>query len=157
MHYGGTKVNWSNAGFGGKKSASGFNIGSKFLFKSTKHVYRPISMKNCATTSGTKNNPETSSREASCSNLFNAIRSVKNDEVLGANEGSSMRVETDVDEGQKADVAEGKKAHEQSTSNVVGMGDEDSDSEVKEVVNETTSFMASKSGGGDGKKSLYDR
>ncbi|GJT85075.1 prostamide/prostaglandin F synthase [Tanacetum coccineum] len=62
--------------------------------------------------------------------------------------GSSMRVETDVDEGQKA--------HEQPTSNVAGMGDEDSDSEVEEVVNETSGFISSKSGGGIGRKNLYE-
>ncbi|GJU05337.1 zinc knuckle CX2CX4HX4C containing protein [Tanacetum coccineum] len=65
----------------------------------------------------------------------------------GANGGCFMRVETDVNE----------LAHEHPTSNVAGVGDEDSDNEVEEVVNEPTSFMASKSGGGIGRKSLYER
>ncbi|GJV81613.1 putative mitochondrial protein [Tanacetum coccineum] len=142
-------------------------------FKSTKHVYRLVSKNNGATTSGTKKNNEAPSREVSCLNHFDALRSVENDDVLGANRGSSMRVETDVDEGQMADaepihsfpstpddvtlVSEIQLTHEQPMSNVVGIGDEDNDNEVQEVVNQTTGFMAFKSRGGIGRKSLYER
>ena len=48
-------------------------------------------------------------------------------------------------------------AHEEPTSNVAGMDDEDSDNEVEEVFNETSGFMASKSGGGIKRKSIYER
>lgn len=82
-----------------------------------------------------------------------------------------MRAETVVDEGQKAYakpiqilpstsndltlVIEVQLTHEEPTSNVADMGDEDSDNEVKEVFNEASGFMASKSRGGIGRKSLY--
>ncbi|GJR39548.1 RNA-directed DNA polymerase, eukaryota [Tanacetum coccineum] len=56
-------LHWSNARIGGKKLASGFYIGSKFQFKSTKQVYR-VSKKNGATTSSMKNNTEARSRES---------------------------------------------------------------------------------------------
>nr|GEZ72529.1 hypothetical protein [Tanacetum cinerariifolium]GFA33420.1 hypothetical protein [Tanacetum cinerariifolium] len=74
IHYAGTKVNQINAGNSGKKPANDFNMGSKFQFKSTKQVYRLVSKKNVATNSGTKNNTETPSQEASCLNPFNALR-----------------------------------------------------------------------------------
>ncbi|GJR34111.1 hypothetical protein Tco_1209795 [Tanacetum coccineum] len=77
-------------------------MGSKFLFKSTKQVYKHVSKKSGATTSGTKNNTKIPSREAGGSNPFEALRAVENDDVLCANGGSSMRVETDVDAGKKA-------------------------------------------------------
>nr|GEV40428.1 retrovirus-related Pol polyprotein from transposon TNT 1-94 [Tanacetum cinerariifolium] len=80
---------------------------------------------------------------------------------------------TAVDDGQKADaepiqmvpstpndvtlVNDVQLAHWELTTNVVGMGDEDSDNEVKEVFNKTTGFMASKSGGGIKSKSVYER
>ncbi|GJY23961.1 ATPase, F1/V1/A1 complex, alpha/beta subunit [Tanacetum coccineum] len=98
--------------------------------------YKPVSKNNGATTSGTKNNTETPSQETSCSNPFDALRAVENDDLLGAN-GVQL-------------------AHEQPTSNVSGMSYEDSDDEVEEVVNETTCFMASKSGSGIERKSLYE-
>ncbi|PWA79338.1 hypothetical protein CTI12_AA207610 [Artemisia annua] len=108
-----------------------------------------------------------------CCNPFDALRSVENDDILGASEGSSMRAETDVDEGKKVDakpiqiltstpndvtlVNEVQLAHEEPTSNVAGRDDEDNNNEVEEVYNETSGFMASKSGGGIGRKSLYER
>ena len=54
-------------------------------------------------------------------------------------------------------VNEVQLTHEEPTSNVAGMGDDDSDNEVEEVFNETIGFMASKSEGGIGKKILYER
>ena len=99
-----TKLNRSNARISGKKLASGFNMSSKFQFKSTKQLYKPICKKNGATLNGTKNNTEKPSREASCSNPFNALRLVENDDVLGANGGNSLRAKNVVDEGQKADA-----------------------------------------------------
>ncbi|GJU30800.1 hypothetical protein Tco_1174389 [Tanacetum coccineum] len=132
VHSGGAKLNRrSNAGVGEKKQVSGFNMGSKFQFKSIKQVFKPVSKKNDATTSSMKNNTKTPSREASCSNPFDAFRSVENDDVLGTNGGSSMRAGT--------------------------AGDEDNDNEVEEVFNKTTCFMAFKSGGGIGSKSIYER
>ncbi|GKE55626.1 hypothetical protein Tco_1494811 [Tanacetum coccineum] len=119
VHSGGAKLNRrSNAGVDEKKQVSGFNMGSKFQFKSIKQVVKPVSKKNDATTSSMKNNTKTPSREASCSNPFDAFRSVENDDVLG-----------------------------EPTSNVVGKGDVDNDNEVEEVFNKTTCFMAFTSGG----------
>nr|GEY23572.1 hypothetical protein [Tanacetum cinerariifolium] len=77
-------------------------------FTSNKHD-RPVSKKNGATTSGTKNNTKTPSQEASCSNQFDTLRLIENDDVLSENRGSCMRVETDVAEGQNDDVDEGHK------------------------------------------------
>ena len=72
-----------------------------------------------------------------------------------------MRAEIVVYEGQKADVKpiqilpstpnditlvnEVQLAHEEPTSNVAGIDDEDSDNEVEEVFNETVGFIESKS------------
>ncbi|PWA58725.1 reverse transcriptase domain-containing protein [Artemisia annua] len=85
-----------------KRAVLGINMSLKFQFKSTKQVYKPISKKSGASTSDTKKNPETTRQEASTSNPFDALMSVDNDDVLGANWGSSIGAETVVDEGQKA-------------------------------------------------------
>ena len=49
-------MNRSNIGNGENKLGSGFNMGSKFQFKSNKQVYKLVSKKNGATISGMKNN-----------------------------------------------------------------------------------------------------
>jgi hypothetical protein len=141
----------SNAGVGGKKQVSGFNMGSKFQFKSTKWVYKHVFKKKCTTTSGIKNNTETTSKEESCSNPFDALRSAENDDVLGANRSSYIRAETDVDEGNKPDaepihilismpndvilVNEVQLANKEPTFNMADIGDEDSDDKVEDVFN----------------------
>ena len=56
-------------------------MGSKFKFKSSKQAYKLVYKKNGATTSGT-NNTQTLRQEASCSNPFETLRSVENDDVL---------------------------------------------------------------------------
>ena len=48
-----------------------------------------------------KNNIEIPSREASCSNPFDALRSFENGDVLGANWGCFMRAEIVSDEGKR--------------------------------------------------------
>nr|GEV39925.1 hypothetical protein [Tanacetum cinerariifolium] len=74
------------------------------LVNSLYHYFIVYSNKNGATTSGTKNNTEPPSQEESFLNPFGALRSDENNDVLGANGGCSMRVETDVDVGKKADA-----------------------------------------------------
>ncbi|GJS52540.1 hypothetical protein Tco_0625902 [Tanacetum coccineum] len=60
-------------------------------------------------------------RERKKTEKIRAKRAIENDDVLGANGGGSMRVDTYV-----------QLAHEQPTSNVAGMSDEDSDNEVED-------------------------
>lgn len=163
------QISKNNDGFqhASKKAVCGINMGPKVQYRSIKHVYNPISKKNGASTRSTKKYPETTRQEASTSNPFDALRSVDNDDVLGTNGGSSMGVETVVEEGQKAHAEPVTNEQPSPTlSKVVGsntgkskVGDvtnEDSDSEVEEVFDETAGFMASNSGGGTGRKSLYD-
>nr|GEY34139.1 reverse transcriptase domain-containing protein [Tanacetum cinerariifolium] len=77
---------------------------------------------------------------------IDGVGGTSNDANEGTNRGSSMKVEIDLDEAQMADA---NPIHS-------FLSDEDSDNEVQEVVNQTTGFMAFKSRGGIGRKSLYE-
>ncbi|GJY93808.1 hypothetical protein Tco_0509590 [Tanacetum coccineum] len=58
-------------------------------FKQTKQVYRPVSQKNSASTSGKKNQGGSSRQEVSNLNPFDALNLVENDDDLGTNGGNS--------------------------------------------------------------------
>nr|GEU55909.1 hypothetical protein [Tanacetum cinerariifolium] len=114
--------------------------------------------KNGASTSGTKNYYKTSRQETSTSNPLDALRTIKNDDGSGANGGSSKRaenVDTNVSMktlGENKDVA-GSNIGKNKESDVA---DIESESDVDEVYNKSTSLRASKGGDGTGKKSLYE-
>ncbi|GKB92673.1 hypothetical protein Tco_0964945 [Tanacetum coccineum] len=86
----------------------------------TKQVYQPVSKKTGATTSDKKKQEGLPKQEVSNSNPFDVLNYVENDHVLGSNGGNS-----------KLDDKEANSPY--------------SDSEVKEVFNETAGFMASTS------------
>nr|GEY40125.1 hypothetical protein [Tanacetum cinerariifolium] len=72
-----------------RQTTRGVLVGQKVSFKSTKQIYRPISNKNDASTSGKKKQTEVSRQEVSNSNPFDAFNWVKNDDDLGTNGGIS--------------------------------------------------------------------
>ncbi|GJV98120.1 hypothetical protein Tco_1553372 [Tanacetum coccineum] len=99
----------------------GVSVGPNVSFKSTKHIYRPISNKNGANTSGKKKQVEVA-RENVNSNPFDALNFVEDDLDLGTN-GRNSKL----------------------------LGNVDSESEVKVVFEETANLTASTSfkGGSD--------
>ncbi|GJZ74398.1 retrotransposon protein, putative, ty1-copia subclass [Tanacetum coccineum] len=72
-----------------RKAAKGVQVGSKVAFKPIKQVYRHVSNRNNASTSGKKKQAVVSSREVSNSNSFDVNNSVENDDHLGTNRGHS--------------------------------------------------------------------
>ncbi|GJS00878.1 DNA helicase [Tanacetum coccineum] len=144
---------------------------------------QPVSKKNDASSSGTKKQAETTRQEANTSIPFDTLNTVENDGDLGSNRGTSnlgKKVVNDVADSsnETKKVTETNKVGADlyatsipNTSNVTlnKLDDPvnvDSDSEVKEVYNETASFMAqtgskinkvAKNGSGVGNKRLYER
>ncbi|GJY44862.1 hypothetical protein Tco_0433075 [Tanacetum coccineum] len=72
-----------------RQAAKGVQVGSKVAFKPIKQVYRHVSNRNNASTSGKKKQAVVSSREVSNSNSFDVNNSVENDDHLGTNRGHS--------------------------------------------------------------------
>nr|GEY61011.1 hypothetical protein [Tanacetum cinerariifolium] len=64
-------------------------VGPKVGFKPVKQVYRHVSKKNNANTSGNKKKDAESRKEVSNSNPFDVLNSVENDVNLGTNRGTS--------------------------------------------------------------------
>ncbi|GJW18465.1 hypothetical protein Tco_0025901 [Tanacetum coccineum] len=60
-------------------------VGPKVCFKSTKQIYKPVSNKNDASTSGKKKQAKVSRQEASNSNPVDALNSIENEDDLGTN------------------------------------------------------------------------
>ncbi|GJU35482.1 hypothetical protein Tco_1183836 [Tanacetum coccineum] len=98
----------------------GVSVGPKVGFKPIKQVYRPISKKNNANTSGNKKKDAEPRKEVSNPNPFDVLNLVENDVDLGTN-------------GETSNLAT-KEANSSGPS-----GDE-----VESVDNEMASFMASK-------------
>nr|GEZ42285.1 hypothetical protein [Tanacetum cinerariifolium] len=66
-----------------RHAARGVQVGTKVSFKLIKQVYRPISIRNNANSSGKKKQAVIASKEVSNSNLFDLLNSVEKDEELG--------------------------------------------------------------------------
>ncbi|GKC06673.1 hypothetical protein Tco_0998283 [Tanacetum coccineum] len=67
------------------QTAKGVHVGPKVGSKPTKQVYKPISNKNSAISSGKKKQPGVSRQEVNNSNTFDALNLVENDDDLGTN------------------------------------------------------------------------
>nr|GEZ15686.1 zinc knuckle CX2CX4HX4C [Tanacetum cinerariifolium] len=115
---------------------------------------------NKRSTSGTKKNAEMTRSETSTSNPFDALKKVESDDKICANGGIS-KTSYNVVNPNVATRSRGTNREKDDLN--IGenkesvLADMASESDVDEVYNDTTSFMASKSGGGVGMKSLYER
>ncbi|GKC92162.1 hypothetical protein Tco_1157604 [Tanacetum coccineum] len=67
------------------QTVRGVQVGPNAGFKQTKQVYRPVSQKNSASTSGKKKQVGLSRQDVSNSNSFDVLNSVENDDTLGTN------------------------------------------------------------------------
>ncbi|GKB33152.1 hypothetical protein Tco_0872553 [Tanacetum coccineum] len=134
-----------------RQATRGVLVGPNVSFKSTKQIYRPVSNKNGASTSGKKKQAEVSIQEVSKLNPFDALNSIENDNDLGTNGVASSSISTTpiaerIDKFERQLIEsklllvddDGK-----PLSNVVSTVNADSDSEVEEVFDEHTTFMAS--------------
>ncbi|GKA25976.1 hypothetical protein Tco_0712085 [Tanacetum coccineum] len=68
-----------------RQSVRGVQVGPKVSFKPIKQVYRPVSNRNNASSSGKKKQAVVASKDVSNSNPFDVLNSVKNDDDLGTN------------------------------------------------------------------------
>ncbi|GJY22361.1 hypothetical protein Tco_0394927 [Tanacetum coccineum] len=100
-----------------RQATRGVPIGPNVSFKSTKQIYRPISNKNGASSSGTKKQVEVSRQEVSNLNLSRKLNSIENNDDLLI-EGKLLLVNDD-----------GK-----PLPKVVSTVNVDSDSEVEEAI-----------------------
>ncbi|GJU32559.1 hypothetical protein Tco_1176148 [Tanacetum coccineum] len=135
-------------------------VGPKVGFKPVKQVYKPVSNKNGANTSGKKKQAEVPRKEVSNSNLFYALNSVENDDDLGTNEGNSKSTGNGslnvvhgsssntpiIDKIDKLErkILDGKLIFVDDDGNpLVPTSNVGSDSEVEVVFDETANLMAS--------------
>ncbi|GJU29525.1 hypothetical protein Tco_1173114 [Tanacetum coccineum] len=169
-------------------SSHGTNVGSKFQVRPKKPIWQIVYKKNSASSTGTKKNAKVSRKLMSSTNPFDALNTIEESDELRSNGGSSnlgKKVVQDVAGSasgspsntplkvannirQYADLLHLKTVN---SSNVVpkkvdDLVNEDNDSEVEEVYDETTTYMAStsfnvnkasKSGSGGGNKSLCEQ
>ncbi|GJZ28007.1 hypothetical protein Tco_0572654 [Tanacetum coccineum] len=131
------------------------------MFKSTKQEYQPIFKKNGASTSGTTNNSKTTRPMKSTSNPFDAHKKVENDDELGENRSISNTVDNVANHPYVATSSLGMNRERvglvKGKNKENDLANKESESDVEELYNKTTSFMAFKSGRGEGRKSLYER
>ncbi|GKD54786.1 hypothetical protein Tco_1288173 [Tanacetum coccineum] len=145
-----------------RQAARGVQVGLKVGFKPTKQVYRPVSNKISANTSGKKKQAELSSKKVSNSNPFDALNSVEDDDGLGTNDGNSKSAgngSLNVAHGSssnthiiektdelKRQILDGKLTFVNDDGKLlykaVTKGNEDSGSEVEGVFDETANLMA---------------
>nr|GEW62312.1 hypothetical protein [Tanacetum cinerariifolium]GEY66182.1 hypothetical protein [Tanacetum cinerariifolium] len=132
-----------------KQAVKGVQVGPKVCFKPTKQVYRPVSNKVSDNISGKKKQAKLSSQEVSNSNPFDALNCVEDD-----------------DDDLAHTILDGKLTFVDDDGNPLYMnvpkGNEDSESEMKVVFDETANLMASMSlkGGSDsgyGTNSLFEQ
>ncbi|GJU09177.1 hypothetical protein Tco_1125607 [Tanacetum coccineum] len=148
-------------------------------FKPTKKVYRPVSNKISANTSGQKKQAELSSQKVNNSNPFYALNSIEDDDYLGTNGGNSKsdgkgylnvahgsysntpiiekidKLESQILNGKLTFVDDDRKP----LYKAVTKGNEDSESEVEAVFDVTANLMASTSlkGGSDSTNCLLEQ
>ncbi|GKB46734.1 hypothetical protein Tco_0897487 [Tanacetum coccineum] len=125
-------------------------------FKAVKQVYRLVSYRNNASTSGKKKQVAVSSKEVSGSNPFDAFNSVEIEDDLGTNGGNSKLVEKGPNFGVSPsnheffNMGSSKKLTlvddvGKPLPKVVSMKNADSDREVEDVIDDHAVFMASTS------------
>ncbi|GJZ55439.1 hypothetical protein Tco_0610632 [Tanacetum coccineum] len=119
----------------------GVLVGPKMRFKPVKQIYRPISKKNNANTSGNKKKDVESIKEVSNPNPFDVLNSVENDVDFSTNTGFQIwLIKRLIIDGKLTLVDdEGKPLEKVDYS-----GDHDSENEVEPIDNEMASFLASK-------------
>nr|GEV22651.1 hypothetical protein [Tanacetum cinerariifolium] len=159
------------------QATRGVLVGPKVSFKSTKQIYKPVSNKNGVSTSGKKKQVEVSRQEVNNLNLFDKLNLIENNHELGTNGGNSSSDEKGVASSSisttpiaemidkfKRQLIEGKlllvNDYGKPLPKVVSTVNKDSDSEVEEVFDEHTTFMAStclkrRSDSGYGTNSLW--
>ncbi|GJY85183.1 hypothetical protein Tco_0499209 [Tanacetum coccineum] len=93
------------------QAARGVQVGPNVTFNPLKQVYRPVSNRNNASSSGKKKQDVVASKEVSNSNPFDVLNSVEKDDDLGTNKGHSKSA----GKGRKFDVF----LFEQGSFNVV--------------------------------------
>nr|GEW01537.1 hypothetical protein [Tanacetum cinerariifolium] len=138
------------------------SVGPNVSFKYTKQIYRCVSNKNDASSSGEKKQAEVARQVVSNSNLFDALNSIENDDDLGTNEGNSILDRKGVASSSISSTPIAKRIDKIKRQMIIGkllLVDDDgkplpkvvsmvntySDSEVEEVFNEHTTFMQSTS------------
>ncbi|GJX84728.1 hypothetical protein Tco_0335502 [Tanacetum coccineum] len=172
------KQHTNHDGFQHTSSSHGTNVGSKVQFKPKKLIWQAVSKKNSASSSGTKKNSEVSRKVTSSNNPFDALNTIEEGDELGSNGGSSNsgnKVVQDVAgstaSGSPSNTPLVTRINELKSQMIEGtlvddLVNEDNDSEVEEVYDETATYMAStsfnvnkasKRGNGGGNKSLYEQ
>ncbi|GJQ97306.1 hypothetical protein Tco_0008445 [Tanacetum coccineum] len=129
-------------------------VGLMVGFKAVKQVYRLVSYRNNASTSGKKKQVAVSSKEVSSSNPFDAFNSVEIEDDLGTNEGIQSCSTWTAPIVERIDKLERQINEEKLTlvddvgkplPKVVSMKNADSDREVEDVIDDHAVFMASTS------------
>ncbi|GKD70924.1 hypothetical protein Tco_1325014, partial [Tanacetum coccineum] len=123
----------------------GLKVGSKVRFKPTKQVYQPVAKNNGASANGKQKQARLTRQEVTNSNLFDALNTVENDYDLGTNGENSKLAQ----KGANFDVVSSSHRTSSKAFEAAKKVDDpvnvDSDSEVEEMFDKTTSFMASTS------------
>ncbi|GKB65413.1 hypothetical protein Tco_0921599 [Tanacetum coccineum] len=104
--------------------------------------------------SATKRNFKVGSKKTATSSLFDALNSVESDNILGSNGGILTNANDEMTK--PSNVSTNSNTVNKAGKSIDGM-DNDNESDVEHVYNETTCFMAPKSRGGAEGKSLYER
>ncbi|GJV62147.1 hypothetical protein Tco_1468247 [Tanacetum coccineum] len=126
------------------QAAKDVQVGPKVAFKPIKQVYRPVPNRNKANLSGKMKQVVVASKEVSNSNPFDVLNLIDNYDDLGTNGGHSKSVGKGsilaqiIDEKLTLVDDDGK-----PLPKVVSTANVDSDSEVKDVVDDHVVFMAS--------------
>nr|GEX49208.1 hypothetical protein [Tanacetum cinerariifolium] len=113
------KQHTNHYGFQHPSSSQGMNVGSNFQVKPKKPIWQVFSKNNSASSSGTKKNFEVSRKVMSSTKPFDALNTIEEGDELRSNGGRQIQVDHLVNE--------------------------DNDSEVEEVYDETGTYMASTS------------
>ncbi|GJW04267.1 hypothetical protein Tco_1563123 [Tanacetum coccineum] len=167
------KQHINHDGFQYPFSSHGTNVSSKVHVKIKKPICLVVSKKNSASSSGMKKNSKVSRKVMSSTNPFDALNSIKKmmsldqigDRQIQMIEGKLVLLDDD------GKPLKPSKSMLLNSSNVVyikvdDLVNEDNDSEVEEVYDETGTYMAStsftvykasKSGSRGGNKSLYEQ
>ncbi|GKE92545.1 hypothetical protein Tco_1573640, partial [Tanacetum coccineum] len=123
-------------------------VGPMVGYKPIKQVYEPVSNKNNANTRGEKKQDEVSRKEVSNSNPFDALNLVENNDDFASSGISTTPIVERIDKTERQNI-DGKLTlvydDGKPLPKVVFTVNADSDSEVEEVVDEHTIFMASTS------------
>ncbi|GKA08186.1 hypothetical protein Tco_0687517 [Tanacetum coccineum] len=138
------KQHTNHDGFQQPSSSHGTNVGYKFQVKPKKPIWQVVTKNNSVSSSGTKTNSDVSRKVMSSTYLFDALNTIEEGDELGSNSSSYNVVSEKVDD----------------------LVNEDNDSKVEDVYDETATFIvstsfnvnkASKTGSGGRNKILYEQ